>query len=81
MIRTVRNYPLFDGALALAGERRDRVEKMAADLIRLDALANEEDAVRALFGNGYSTSEIYMLLDDARYLAQQEIMAREMSQR
>lgn len=71
---------LIDGALALSGERRARVEKMAADLIRLDAFANEADAVRALVGNGYATSEIFMLLDDARQIAQQEIVAQEMSQ-
>lgn len=80
ILNLIRRPTLIDGALSLSGERRDRAEKMVADLIRLDAYANEPDAIRALVGNGYTTSEIFMLLDDARYLAQQELVGREISE-
>lgn len=76
MISTVRNFPTIS---TTGAERRERIEKMAADLIHFDAVGSEQDAIRALVGNGYSTSEICMLLDDARQLAVQDAVAREMS--
>jgi hypothetical protein len=59
--------------------RRALVERMAADLVRYDALGNVEDSIRSLFGRGYATSDIHMLLDDARQVAFQEIVAKEMA--
>lgn len=74
-------YPqikLIDGALIDKMPRKELVEKMARDLIRFDAVANERDSIRSLFGHGYSMIDLVMLIDDARQVAQQEIVAREM---
>lgn len=54
--------------------------QMAQDLIRFDAVANESDAIRSLYGTGrYAMADIVMLIDDVRALAFQEIVAAEMS--
>lgn len=58
--------------------RKDTLTRMAADLIRYEAAHNEQDAIRSLFGRGYSMTDIVMLVDDARRLAFQEIVAAEM---
>lgn len=74
-------YPrlrLVDGPLIETTPRREIVEKMAKDLIRFGAVANEQDSIRSLFGNGYSMVDIVMLIDDARQVAMSEIVAREM---
>jgi hypothetical protein len=71
---------LIEGSLLDARERRkDLVARMAADLIRYEAIGTEADAVRSLFGRGYSTFDIGLLAGEARMLAFQEIVAREMS--
>lgn len=76
-------YPrvrLVDGPLTDAvSARRATIERMAADLVRFDAAQNEQDAIRSLFGRGYSTIEIMTLLDEARQVAFQKIVAEEMS--
>ena len=67
--------------------RRQLAERMAADLLRYEAYATEQDAVRSLFGRGYSTIEIGYVLGDAIVIArqhaefdrQQAAVAREMS--
>lgn len=58
--------------------RKALVERMASDLIRFGAVANEQDSIRSLFGNGYSMVDLVMCIDDARQVAMQEIVAREM---
>ena len=60
-------------------QRQDLVERMAKDLIKYEAFVNEQDAIRSLFGRGYSIAEIMILVGDARVLAFQEIIAAEMS--
>lgn len=76
-------YPqirLIDGPLTDARSRRTAlVQRMAADLIRYDAAHNEADAIRSLFGRGYSMADIVMLIDDARQVAAQEKVAAEMA--
>lgn len=62
-----------------ATSRAELTEAMAKDLIRFGTANDERDAIRSLFGNGYAMPDIIMLLDDARALAFQEIVAREMS--
>lgn len=57
--------------------RRDLVCKMAFDLIRFDAVANEADSIRSLCGAGYSAMDVMMLIDDVRQVAAQAIVARE----
>lgn len=70
-------------ALAEVDKRPNRaalIEAIAKDLIRYDALACEQDSIRSLFGRGYPMVDIVMLLDDARQVAMQEIVAKEMSE-
>lgn len=80
-MKVVSTFPLIDGGLH-DGEvhHRAMVERMAADLIALDAVANSRDAVRALMAKGYRTFDVARLADDARQAAQQILVAREMSQ-
>ena len=59
--------------------RQSMVRQMARDLVRYDAHANEADSIRSLFGRGYSMVDIVILIDDARQVAMQEIVAREMA--
>lgn len=60
--------------------RQDLLARMARDLIRFDALVPETDSIRALHGARYPMADIIMLIDEARALAFQEIVAREMSE-
>lgn len=77
------SYPqvrLIDGPLTDARSRRTAlVQRMAKDLVRYDAAQNEADAIRSLFGRGYTMTDIVMLVDDARQVAMQEIVAAEMA--
>jgi SOS response regulatory protein OraA/RecX len=71
---------LIDNTPTDARSRRQvMVERMAKDLIRYDSYQNEADSIRSLFGRGYSMTDIVMIVDDARALAFQEIVAVEMS--
>jgi hypothetical protein len=76
-------YPpirLLDGPLMAYRERRKAVaERMAKDLLRFESYLTEQDAIRSLYGAGYPMADIVMLVDDARQLAVQEIVAMEMS--
>lgn len=70
---------LIDGPL-VSDRRRDLVQRMAKDLNRFDSWQNEQDAIRSLFGYGYSIIDIALLLDDARQVAFQmtvDVVARE----
>lgn len=60
--------------------RHDLVQRMAADLIRFDALAVEADSIRSLYGAGYSMVDVVMRIDEARALAFQDVAAKEMSE-
>ena len=68
---------LIDGPVVNV-HRSDIVKRMAADLVRFDAFRTEPDAIRSLFGNGYGMGDIVMCVDDARQLAVQTVVAREM---
>jgi hypothetical protein len=71
---------LIDGPLVDTRSRRTvLLERMAKDLIQYDAAQNEADAIRSLFGRGYAMADIVMLIDEARAIAFQEIVAVEMS--
>jgi hypothetical protein len=59
--------------------RQQLIESMARALVEAGTANDERDAIRSLFGNGYAMSDIVMLLDDARALAFQDVVAREMS--
>jgi hypothetical protein len=62
--------------------RHATIVRMASDLIRFDALNTREDSLRSLMCDRgrYSTYEIAMLVDEARAVAVQERVAREMSE-
>jgi AmiR/NasT family two-component response regulator len=67
--------PVIDSTI----KRKAKVEQMAKDLVRYDAFHNEADAIRSLFGRGYGMADIVMLVDDARQVAMQDVVAREMA--
>lgn len=69
---------LIEGGLVNVA-RDDIIKRMAADLVKYDAFRNKQDAVRCLMCRGYPTFEIARLLEDARALAFQDVVAREIS--
>jgi len=73
---------LIDGPLMTTIERRKALtERMAKDLIRLSApLESDREAVRALLAHGYSTIDVAILAGEARMVAFQDVVAREMSE-
>jgi len=72
------NLFLPDGPLAEARAAREAtVNAMAADLVRFEAFHTTSDAVRALMGR-YPPIQIALLADDARQVAMQSVVAREM---
>lgn len=71
---------LLDGPLMTAIERRQAItEVMAIDLIRAGVPACEQDTIRILNHCGYYWLDVALLAEEARALAFQEIVAREMS--
>jgi SpoVK/Ycf46/Vps4 family AAA+-type ATPase len=75
MLQDIVNTSLID----YRARRRDLVDRMAKDLIKYEGYVSEADAIRSLFGRGYTMADIVMLVDDAMMLAYQEIVGREMS--
>lgn len=81
------NYPkpfkpfLIDGPMMTTPERREQLLKsMAKDLAASgDGLPTDRDAVRVLLAKGYGTINVAILAGEARMLAYQEIVAREMA--
>ena len=73
-------FPLNASVTDLREARQDLIAKMAADLIRFDALGPEADSIRSLHGARYSMVDIVMLIDEVRAVAFQELVAREMSE-
>lgn len=73
---------LIDGPLMTTIERRTAVcERMARDLAASgEDLTCDRDAVRVLMARGYLTLDVAILAGEARMLAYQEIVAREISQ-
>lgn len=74
------DHYLADGPLLTASERKRMVtEAMAAELLETSIVPERDDAVRMLRTAGYSTFDVHLMVDDARAVAFQEIVAREMS--
>lgn len=73
---------LIDGPLMTTIERRNAVcTRMARDLAASgEDLTCDRDAVRVLMARGYPTLDVAILAGEARMLAYQEIVAREISQ-
>lgn len=84
-MRRPSHLVLLDGSLSACARAQHEaaVNRMAADLVKMNTFANERDAIRSLFGR-YRPGEIMTLLDDAikaaRQIAAQEAdVAREMA--
>jgi hypothetical protein len=73
---------LVDGPIMLTLERRKpMIERMAKDLVQhVENLVCDRDAVRILLSKGYRTVDVAILAGEARMVAYQEIVAREMSE-
>jgi hypothetical protein len=69
---------LLDGPLVQVS-RSEKVKRMAADLVRFDSFRTETGAMRSLMTNGYSAFDIFTMIDDARQVAMQSVVAVEMS--
>lgn len=59
--------------------RQELIQSMARALREAGTANCEQDAVRSLFGNGYSMFDIANLLPEARALVFQDVVAEEMS--
>ena len=71
---------LVDGPLMTTEARKQQVaEQMASHLLDTNTVLNREDAVRMLRTAGYSIFDVHLLVDDARAVAFQEIVAKEMA--
>jgi hypothetical protein len=72
---------LINGPLMTTIERRQALTlRMAKDLVvYADGLASDRDAVRVLLAKGYHHIDVAILAGEARMLAYQEVVAREMS--
>ena len=73
---------LLDGPMMLAPERKQaKIEEMAASLLKDGrAFLDRGDAIRLLRSLDYSVLDVMLCVDDARALATQEIVAREMGE-
>lgn len=72
------NSPQNKASARFALSRKEAmIRDMADDLTRLGALGSDRDAVRALTGH-YPLVDIMMLAGEARMVAFQEVVAREM---
>ena len=73
---------LMDGPLlCLADRRQAMVERMAATLKATEGLdlSCDDDVVRALRSGGYSAIDVAILAPEARMVAFQDVVAREMA--
>jgi hypothetical protein len=72
---------LIDGPLLQAPERRAMlIEYMAADLLETGAFVDRSESEKQLHRDGYLCLDVMILVDDARQVAMQEAVAREMSE-
>lgn len=80
MTMQIPQIRLLDGPLVQVS-RTEQVKRMAADLVRFDSFRTEADALRSLMTNGYRAFDIFTMIDDARQVAMQSIVAAEMAKR
>lgn len=69
---------LIDGPLIYT-RRNETVARMAQALVAEDAFHSEQDAIRLLMHKGFPPVQVFNLIDDARQLAMQHVVARERS--
>ncbi len=71
---------LIDGPIMTTPERRQAlVDRMAKDLAAGQVFLDMDDSVRALRGWGYSMIDVALLVADARMVAFQDLVAKEMA--
>jgi hypothetical protein len=71
---------LLEGSMTdLIKRRHALIERMASTLVRVGIPKNDELTTRTLFDNGYDWENAVLLAAEARYLAGQELVGREMS--
>lgn len=75
----MQTYLLDGPLLALPITRERKIGAMATELLAHAAFADRGDAIRTLRAAGYSTLDVFILVDEAIYLARQDVVAREMS--
>lgn len=69
---------LMDGPLSALPATRERlIGQMATELLAQRAYAERADAIKVLLLE-HPTIDVFLLVDDAIYLARQEAIAREM---
>jgi hypothetical protein len=76
-------HRLADAPLCLAAVRQERIEKiadMAAILVDKGCFADYSDSIMVLAAAGYHSFEIFAFLPDARHVAEQHVVAMEMSE-
>lgn len=56
------------------------VKRMAIVLVRAEAFTSEREAVRVLMARGFSAFDVALLTDDARQVAMQSVVTKEMMQ-
>lgn len=59
--------------------RQETLREMTADLMAAGNFRDRGDAVRQLHGDGYPVIEVMILVDEAIYACQQDVIAREIS--
>jgi len=72
---------LLNGPIGQEQRRRQElIERMAKDLLKApETLVDDWDAVQFLRSRGYGPVDVAVVAGEARYLACQELFAREMS--
>lgn len=74
-------HALPDGSLCLDAVRAQRIHKvaeMASRLVETGAFVDHSDSIMVLASFGYSSFEVHALLDDARQIAAEHVVAMEM---
>jgi hypothetical protein len=76
------NSYLLEGSLSgLIQRRPELIERMAKTLVEYpEGLASDSDAVRILRWKGYAPFDVALVAGEARSVAYQAIVAREMSE-
>jgi hypothetical protein len=80
-MNTITVHPLVDGTLSLDAVRAQRIAKvaeMASRLVETGAFVDHSDSILVLASFGYSAFEVHALLDDARQIAAEHVVAMEM---
>jgi len=74
-------HPLPDGPICLDAVRAQRIAKvaeMASRLVETGAFVDRGDSIAVLVSFGYSPFEVHALLEDARQVAAEHVVAMEM---